>query len=54
MKKLFAFLFVFIFTISSNFLFAQEEETGMDEEMMKAWQEYMTPGPMHELLAKGV
>jgi hypothetical protein len=54
MKKLFGLLLVAVLTISSNILFAQDEGTGMDEEMMKVWQEYMTPGPMHELLAKSV
>jgi len=27
---------------------------GMTPDMMKAWQEYMTPGAMHDLLAKSV
>ncbi|NUM61940.1 MAG: DUF1579 domain-containing protein [Ignavibacteriaceae bacterium] len=54
MKKLFSLLFVFLFVASSNNLFAQDEEAGMDPAMMKAWQEYMTPGTMHELLAKSV
>jgi hypothetical protein len=43
-----ALLFLACFSVSS---FAQDENN--QEEMMKAWQEYMTPGPMHELLAKG-
>jgi hypothetical protein len=54
MKKLFALLFVFSFAVSSNFLFAQEEGEEMDPAMMKAWQESMTPGPMHEMLASRV
>lgn len=54
MKKLSTLLFVFLFTISANILFAQEEGTGMDAEMMQAWQEYMTPGPNHAMLAKMV
>ena len=29
---------------------AQDE--GVNQEQMKAWQEYMTPGPTHEMLAK--
>ncbi len=29
------------------------QDTDQDE-MMKAWQEYMTPGPMHEILARNV
>jgi len=54
MKKLFALLFVFLLANSASLLFAQEDETGMDPEMMKAWQESMTPGPMHEMLANRV
>jgi len=46
-------LFLFLFS-SLNLLIAQDENTGMDPEMMKAWQEYMTPGDMHDLLAKSV
>jgi hypothetical protein len=46
-------LFLFLFS-SLNLLIAQDENMGMDPEMMKAWQEYMTPGAMHELLAKSV
>jgi hypothetical protein len=46
-------LFLFLFS-SVNLVFAQDENMGMDPEMMKAWQEYMTPGDMHDLLAKSV
>jgi hypothetical protein len=46
-------LSIFLFS-SVNLLFAQDDEMGMDPEMMKAWQEYMTPGAMHDLLAKSV
>ena len=46
-------LFLFLFS-SLNLLIAQDENTGMDPEMMKAWQEYMTSGAMHDLLAKSV
>jgi len=46
-------LFLFFFS-SLNLLIAQDENMGMDPEMMKAWQEYMTPGAMHDLLAKSV
>lgn len=46
-------LFLFLFS-SLNLLLAQDQEMGMDPEMMKAWQEYMTPGAMHDLLAKSV
>ena len=54
MKKLFALLFVFLLAVSSNVLIAQEEGGEMDPAMMKAWQESMTPGPMHEMLAHRV
>ncbi|HKB86365.1 MAG TPA: DUF1579 domain-containing protein [Ignavibacteriaceae bacterium] len=40
------FLITFISTV-----YAQDEN--YQEDMNKAWTEYMTPGPMHELLAKG-
>jgi hypothetical protein len=52
MKKFIAIsclLFISVFCISA---FAQDDTS--QEEMMKAWQEYMSPGPMHELMAKGV
>jgi len=54
MKKLFALLFVFLLSVSANLLFAQDEGEEMDPAMMKAWQESMTPGPMHEMLANRV
>jgi hypothetical protein len=54
MKKLFALLFVFLLAISSNVLLAQDEGEEMDPAMMKAWQDAMTPGPMHEMLANQV
>jgi hypothetical protein len=52
MKKFITFsvlFFAFAFCFSS---YAQDEKN--KDEMMKAWQEYMTPGPMHQMLAKGV
>jgi hypothetical protein len=54
MKKLFALLFVLLVANSANLLFAQDEGEEMDPAMMKAWQESMTPGPMHEMLASRV
>ncbi|MGE5432143.1 MAG: DUF1579 domain-containing protein [Syntrophomonadaceae bacterium] len=36
--------------LSSAFISAQENQ----QDMMKAWQEYMTPGQMHQMLAKEV
>lgn len=55
MKKLFFFAMLFLI-ISSTVSLAQEGGEGtMDQEaMMKAWQESMTPGPMHEMLANRV
>lgn len=50
MKYLSNFLFVLILS-SSVQIIAQEK--GM-EEMMKIWTEYMTPGPVHEMMAKNV
>lgn len=47
MKKFFVIPALAIYVLLTGFNFAQ------DEAMMKAWQEYMTPGPMHEVLAKG-
>jgi hypothetical protein len=46
MKKIIAVLFLFSFS-SLNVL-------AQDPDMMKAWQEYMTPGEMHKLLSDGV
>lgn len=54
MKYLLVLFTTILFALSINSIFAQDESKGMNEEMMKKMQEYMTPGPMHELLAKGV
>jgi hypothetical protein len=54
MKKLFALLILFTLAFSFNATFAQEEGEAMDPAMMQAWQESMTPGPMHEMLANKV
>ena len=44
---------IFLLLLSSNtFLFAQEAEDQAAQ--MQIWMEYMTPGPMHEMLAKSV
>jgi len=48
MKKYFGILFLFLLLIPSVSVLAQ------DEDMMKVWQEYMTPGDMHKLLANNV
>jgi len=54
MKKLFVLMMGVLFVFSSNIVLAQDEGEGWNEEMMKAWQESMTPGPMHEMLAHNV
>jgi hypothetical protein len=41
---------IFCFMVLSFTLFAQDMDP--NDEQMKAWQEYMTPGPTHEMLAK--
>ena len=44
---------IFLLLLSSNtFLFAQGAEDQAAQ--MQIWMEYMTPGPMHEMLAKSV
>jgi len=41
---------ILLLILSSNvFLLAQE--TDMQDEQMQIWMEYMTPGPMHEMMA---
>lgn len=51
MLKLINSLFIFLIIISfTSVLFAQEG--GEQSAEMQAWMEYMTPGPMHEMMAK--
>jgi len=45
------FLLIFLSGIS-QFIFAQNEEEQAAQ--MQIWMDYMTPGPMHEMLAKSV
>ena len=45
-------LILFLLLSSNTFLFAQEAEDQAAQ--MQIWMEYMTPGPMHEMLAKSV
>jgi len=53
MTKLSGVVFIFLFIITSNaFLFGQNAENQAAE--MQVWMDYMTPGPMHEMLAKSV
>jgi hypothetical protein len=44
---------MFVSAIVGKTAFAQNEGMTMDEQM-KIWMDYMTPGPMHELMAKQV
>ena len=48
-KILFLSLMIFLISGAS---FAQDDN--VQAEQMKIWMEYMTPGPMHEMLTKGV
>jgi len=53
MLKLTKIVFVFLFVIVFNvFMSAQDAEDQAAQ--MQVWTEYMTPGPMHEMLAKSV
>jgi len=52
MKKFMAFSVLFFIAAFCFSSYAQDEKN--KDEMMKAWQEYMTPGPMHQMLAKGI
>jgi hypothetical protein len=53
MYKFINSLFVILLLLSPyKFLMAQQEDT--QAEQMKIWTEYMTPGPMHEMMAKSV
>ncbi|MDZ7626626.1 MAG: DUF1579 domain-containing protein [Ignavibacteriaceae bacterium] len=45
-------LIFLLFLGSNTFLFAQDAEDQAAQ--MQIWTEYMTPGPMHEMLAKSV
>lgn len=54
MKKLLTPVFILMLALT---MFAQEEQPmdqGGQDEYMQTWMEFMTPGPMHEFLAKGV
>jgi len=47
-----SFLIFLLLLSSMTFIDAQQEDA--QAEGMKVWTEYMTPGPMHEMLAKSV
>lgn len=49
MKRYLSIPVLITYMLLSGVNFAQQ-----DDAMMKAWQESMNPGPMHEILAKGV
>ena len=51
-KLIYSFIFAILFITSFSLLYAQEEND--QAEQMKIWQDYMTPGRMHEMLAKSV
>ena len=53
MLKLINFLCVFLIVMSSTSLIIAQEG-GEQSAEMQAWMEYMTPGPMHEMMAKTV
>jgi hypothetical protein len=50
-KALLSLVMFSVILISSSVSFAQQ---GDQAEMMKKWQEYMTPGPVHQQFAKAV
>jgi hypothetical protein len=45
--------FILLLTLSAN-VFLLGQEADIQNEQMQIWMEYMTPGPMHEMLAKSV
>ena len=46
------FLTLFLIVSFSSLLFGQNEDASAEQ--MQKWMDYMTPGPMHELMAKSV
>ena len=52
-KRTLYMLFVSFILLYSNSIFGQEEMQNQDE-MMKKWMDYMTPGDIHEMMAKSV
>jgi hypothetical protein len=50
MKRSLFTVTLLIIILSSAFISAQENQ----QDMMKAWQDYMTPGPMHQMLSSEV
>ncbi|HEY6625719.1 MAG TPA: DUF1579 family protein, partial [Ignavibacteriaceae bacterium] len=54
MLKLTRITFVFLFVIVSNVFISAQDTEDHQAAQMQVWTEYMTPGPMHEMLAKSV
>ena len=50
MKKITVFLILALFTL----MVPAQDGQGMQDDGMKAWMEFMTPGSQHQMLAKGV
>ena len=53
MLKLNYIIMILISLLLTGFVIAQDEKSDMDAGQ-KAWMEYMTPGSMHEMMAKSV
>jgi len=53
MLKLNYIIMILILLLLTGFVIAQDEENDMATNQ-KAWMEYMTPGSMHEMMAKSV
>jgi len=53
MHNLTKITFILLLALSAN-VFLLGQEADMQNEQMQIWMEYMTPGPMHEMLAKSV
>jgi hypothetical protein len=52
LKLIFSFIIALLFIAPISPLYGQEEVA--QAEQMKIWQDYMTPGSMHQMLAKSV
>jgi len=52
LKLIYSFIITFLLVTSFSSLYCQQEDD--QAEQMKIWQDYMTPGAMHEMLAKSV
>ena len=52
LKLIYSLIIALLFINPFSSLYGQEEND--QAEQMKIWQDYMTPGPMHKMLAKSV